>query len=329
MLAYLTEKFRNIKTYFADQDTQQKINIITTVASEGFKVVMATLLAIFIPQECVNPETKVKRVCTFSDNFSDLSHYNSFVIAFNFVTLGIFVGLYVIEIKRENWLIKHLQFDSNYSDNHLLTHKGEYPKIFKRLTDFNREYAMSYSILKYIFIINFIFSAILVLHFYYMDYRTVTTLLTNTALCWSKVMTGSNLANESYKNEKAISYYNTKFIYFNTIDDEYLKNIKITNIEEPKQNNQYIEVNNIENNQKNEVNNTDNNTDNNLENNKKNEVNNLQNDINNDYKTDFNENIIKDIKIEIDEDEHKIKVIYEDISSNNPSNSDLSSLTNE
>ena len=108
-----------------------------------------------------------------------------------------------------------------------------------------------------------------------------------------------------------------KFIYFNTIDDEYVKHIEITNIEEPKENNQYIEVN-IDNITKNEVNKIDNN---------------IENEVNNDYKTDFNENIIKDIKIEIDkvenENEHKIKVIYEDISSNNQSNSDLSSLTNE
>lgn len=318
MLDYLSSKFNSIKTYFSDQDTQQKINIITTVASEGFKVVMATLLAIFIPQECTITENGVteKRVCTFSDNFSDLTHYNSFVIAFNFITLAAFIGLYVVEIKREDWLIKHLEFNNNYSDNHLTTHKNEYPEIFNRLTHYNKRYAKTYSVLKYIFIINFIFSAILVLHFYYMDYRTVTTLLTNVALCWSKVMTGSSLADNSYKNEMAISYYNTKFVYFNTIDSEYIKK-NTNNIEESK----------INEDSSNNIINQD------IKNNVNNDVNdNVNDDVKSEVSSIELKEILKEeikIVIEDDREEEKIKVIYEDISSNNPSNSDLSSIVSE
>jgi len=138
-----------------------------------------------------------------------------------------------------------------------------------------------------------------------MDYRTVTTLLTNVALCWSKVMTGSSLAENSYKNEMAISYYNTKFVYFNTIDSEYLKK-NTNNIEEP---------NNIIN---------------------EDIKNNVNNDENDNLKSELSsievKEIVKDeINIVIDDDreDEKIKVIYEDISSNNPSNSDLSSIVSE
>ena len=58
---------------------------------------MASLLSIFIPQKCVI--NGVSRTCTFSDNFADLTHYNTFVVIFNFITLGVFVGLYYVEIK--------------------------------------------------------------------------------------------------------------------------------------------------------------------------------------------------------------------------------------
>ena len=92
------------------------------------------------------------------------------------------------------------------------------------------------TLVKYFFIANFIVSAVLVLHFYYLDYRTVTTLLTNVALCWTKVMTGTNLAKESLENEKAISYYNTKFVFFNNIDTEYKKTEVINLIEENPEN---------------------------------------------------------------------------------------------
>ena len=218
---YLSNKYNSLMAYMSLQDTQQKINIASITLSESFKILMATLLSIFIPQECVIDG--VVRTCTFSDNFADLTHFNIFVVVFNFITLGTFVGLYYVEIKREDWMIKHLEFDNNFSDNNLQTLKPTYPKIFERLTHYNKIYYKYYSILKYFFIVNFIISAVLVLHFYYLDYRTATTLLTNVALCWTKVMTGTNLAKESLDNEKAISYYNTKFVFFNNIDTDYKK----------------------------------------------------------------------------------------------------------
>jgi hypothetical protein len=219
---FFSNKYNSFISYLSLQDTQQKINIASITVSEGFKVLMASLLSIFIPQKCVI--NGVSRTCTFSDNFADLTHYNTFVVIFNFITLGVFVGLYYVEIKREDWMIKHLEFDNNYSDNNLQTLKTSYPKIFVRLTHYNKQYYKYYSILKYIFLINFIVSAVLVIHFYYLDYRTITTLLTNTILCWSKVMVGNNIAYESLTDEKAISYYNTKFVYFNNIDTDYKKN---------------------------------------------------------------------------------------------------------
>ncbi len=227
---YLSNKYNSLMAYMSLQDTQQTLNIVSITVSESFKILMATLLSIFIPQKCVI--NGVSRTCTFSDNFADLTHYNTFVVVFNFITLGIFVGLYYVEIKREDWMIKHLEFDNNFSDNNLQTLKPSYPKIFSRLTHYNKIYYKYYSILKYFFIANFIVSAVLVLHFYYLDYRTATTLLTNVALCWTKVMTGTNLAKESLENEKAISYYNTKFVFFNNIDSEYKKTEVIDLIED-------------------------------------------------------------------------------------------------
>ena len=230
---YLSNKYNSLMVYISLQDTQQKINIVTITVSESFKILMATLLSIFIPQECVIDG--VSRTCTFSDNFANLTSFNTFVVVFNFITLGTFVGLYYVEIKREDWMIKHLEFDNNFSDNNLQTLKPTYPKIFERLTYYNKIYYKYYSILKYFFIVNFIVSAVLVLHFYYLDYRTATTLLTNVALCWTKVMAGTNLAKESLDNEKAISYYNTKFVFFNSIDTDYKKTQVIELIEDKKE----------------------------------------------------------------------------------------------
>jgi hypothetical protein len=55
-------------------------------------------------------------------------------------------------------------------------------------------------------------------------------------------MTGTNLAKESLENEKAISYYNTKFVFFNNIDTDYKKTELI---EDKKDNDVNIEIKEI------------------------------------------------------------------------------------
>jgi hypothetical protein len=76
---------------------------------------------------------------------------------------------------------------------------------------------------------NFIFSAILVLHFWYLDYRTVTTLLTNTMLVAGKISKSLAVSKESFQNGIATSNYSTKFIRFNRVDRKYRDKLDIAN----------------------------------------------------------------------------------------------------
>ncbi len=198
------------------QDLEQIYNMVSNLSSEFFKVVMACLLAIFVPQSCNG------KVCTFEDNFSNLSIYNKFVIAYNFFTLGYFLYLYYIEVLREQWFITHFDYNPKESEYHLHVYKTKYSNLFVRLQEKNKHYMNTYSILKYLYISNFIFSSVLVLHFYYLDYRTVTTLVTNVILCWSKVMKGYTLAKKSFDEEIAISYYNIIHLSFNDLDEDYM-----------------------------------------------------------------------------------------------------------
>lgn len=209
------------------QDFSQKVNMISNLAGEFFKVIMACLLAIFVPQSC-NGE-----VCSFDQNFSELNIYNAFVLAFNFLTLGSFLYTYSVEVKRENWIINHLDYDENQSEYNIHNFKESHKKITTRLGEINLKYHKVYKILQYFYVCNFIFSAVLVFHFYYLDYRTITTLLTNIILCWSKISKGLELAEKSVKSEIALSYYNFVNISFNTIDSDYLNktNTEITNQE--------------------------------------------------------------------------------------------------
>lgn len=198
-----------------DQDTQQTINTTLTFSSESFKIIMATLLSIFVPQSCND------HLCTMEENFTNLIPYNKFVIAFNFTTLFYFIVLYYYELKREHWMIKHLEYDKTKNEYNLHNYKDTYPKIIGELEIYNKKYAGIYYYLTYIYVSNIIFSAILLFYYYYLDYRTATTFITNVILCWTKVMKGYSLSVQSRDENIAISYYNIKYISFNEIDPDH------------------------------------------------------------------------------------------------------------
>ncbi len=213
-------KSKKALSELSTQDMEQVYNMVSNLSSEFFKVVMACLLAIFVPQSCNGD------VCTFEDNFSNLTIFNKFVIAYNFFTLGYFLYLYWIEVSREQWFITHFDYNPKESEYHLHVYKEQYPDLFTRMQQKNKHYMSTYKILKYLYVSNFIVSSVLVLHFYYLDYRTITTLITNVILCWSKVMKGYTLASKSYEENIAISYYNILNLSFNMIDEDYMiKNV--------------------------------------------------------------------------------------------------------
>jgi len=213
--------YNYIVSKYKDQDNQQTITMVLTFSSESFKVIMATLLAIFVPQSCNG------HLCSMNENFTDLIPYNKFVIAFNFGTLFYFILLYYYEIKREHWMIKHLEYDKNENEYNLQKFESTYPDIIAKLKVYNKNYSLIYYYLTYIYISNIAFSSILLFYYYYLDYRTATTFITNVILCWTKVMKGYALSVQSRDENIAISYYNIKYISFNSIDPDYLISNKI------------------------------------------------------------------------------------------------------
>jgi hypothetical protein len=224
---------KKVSDYFGNQDRQQKINTIGNVIGESFKILMASLLVVFVPQKCYdNYETKEgPHVCTFNENFQDLTDFNMVVLCYNFITLSSFIYLYYVEIRREKWMIDHLEYDDKEDEHHLITHQEKYPKIINRMMEHNIKYAKTYKVVKYLYVSNFIVSSVLIIDHYYMDYRTITTLLTNLALCIGKVFKGSELATRSLQNKQGLSYYNIRNISFNTIDPDYIKRTSLKSIE--------------------------------------------------------------------------------------------------
>lgn len=197
------------------QDLRQTLTMVFNFLLDSFRVAMASFLAVFVPQDCAG------NVCSMTENFSNIIDYNAFVLAMNFFTFLCFGLLYRIEICRERYLITHLERDDTKSDLHVQVLTNTYPEIGLTLTKLNRQYYYAYCLIALVYALNFLFSAVLVLYFYYLDYRSATTLFTNALLCVSKIYKGYMTASESYKRNLALSFFNVQNLAFNEIDPSY------------------------------------------------------------------------------------------------------------
>ena len=94
---------QTIKNTLNDQDFNQKMNTAITVCIELYKVMVSSLLILFVPQKCDD------HVCSYSENLEVDNQLYTGGLVINFITLFVFVMLYAVEIKRENKLITYLE----------------------------------------------------------------------------------------------------------------------------------------------------------------------------------------------------------------------------
>ena len=199
------------------EDTQQKLSFYSQVLGECFKVFMACLLAIFVPQNCEG------HVCSLEENLSDLTHFNAFVLAWNFLTLALFMFVYYNDTCNETWLINSFDQKRDKPDNNLDTELNIYPKLREDLVYRTTKVYRSYLVSTIVFAINTIVSGVLVFYFYYYDFKTVTVLLTNVSLQITKMINGLTVSKRGLDEKLAISLYAKEPVLYNVIDKDYIK----------------------------------------------------------------------------------------------------------
>jgi hypothetical protein len=230
-------------------DAQQKVKTLWLFFLEFFKVIIATLPSIFVPQSCNG------QICELNENFEDLSDYNKFVIVFNFITLISFVLSYIYEYRREKFCIKYLDIDYEIKKTNLNEEIEKYPEIKNKMYKINKKYKYISLFLIGINFLNLLFSAILVFGMYYLDNKTISVFLTNTVLIGGKLYSMYNTSYYSVYEELCYSAYMTNPICYNTIDTLFKKKeeneTQIEQIEINIENENEIEINienqNIEN----------------------------------------------------------------------------------
>ena len=191
------------------ENTSQRLKSVSIFIFIGFKTIMASMLVLFVYQDCTKNE------CTLTDNLTSLTTLNQAALAFNFITLLSFIYLFGVELYRENYMIKYLDIRHNLPDDNLVTEIIQYPEIGDKLHLLNRHY---YKCAICIIIINGINVALstAVLTEYYGGINTIIGLCTNTLLIGDKLQYCIMISKQSL--QFACSAYMKEPAIFNTID---------------------------------------------------------------------------------------------------------------
>ena len=209
-----------IQAKFADQDFNQRLGVSTGVAIELYKVLSSSLLILFVPQNCNG------QACTLSDNMVATNGFYHFALAFNFFTLASFLVLYRIEVIRENRLIKYLDVNAELpNDNEQVEQRLQILPSDKRdkIISIDKYYqAMGYASI-IIFIMNLVFSSVVV-NEYYLGNQTTTTMITNTLVMVSKLASVYAVANTD-KNVFYSAYLKAN-VQYNDVDNDIVKTIE-------------------------------------------------------------------------------------------------------
>ena len=195
-----------------NQDFMQRVSMTTNVIIEFYRMLVSTMLILFVPQNCYG------HLCSFKENLVWQDHMYNTSLTFNFITLFAFVALYGVEIVRENRMISYLEVNPEIPrDNKSITRNLEnLPATYRGQIysiDFiyqNTSYACIFA-----FIINTILSGVTIYKYNYGN-QTTTTFITNILFMTTKVYSTYYVAN----TDKSIFYsaYIHDRVQYNDID---------------------------------------------------------------------------------------------------------------
>jgi hypothetical protein len=197
-----------------NQDFMQKIGILPTVLVELYKVLVSTLLILFVPQKCGD------HVCSINENFVTENHLYTSGLTINFITLFSFLIFYCVEVKRENRLITYLEVNptiptDNESVGKALTFLPNDKK--DNIISVDKKYQIMGGLSLILFMLNSIISGVVVYE-YYLDNQTTSTFITNILFMTTKLGDIYSIAN----TEQNIFYsaYLKNKLQYNDVDPD-------------------------------------------------------------------------------------------------------------
>ena len=162
------------------QNNRERGEYLLTLLTQSFRVLMGSMLTVFVHQSCGKEEPICDRLHIFENG-----HKYSVII--NFISLVNFIILYMSEAQRQNYLINRFDVDKSVSDDNLknaLKFRPDINKELKRLNNRHMSVVISNVI---IYIINVCVSSYVIIKYYYGGTKTLTGILTNILLVSSKL----------------------------------------------------------------------------------------------------------------------------------------------
>lgn len=207
------------------QDRQQKLLVAIFISLDIYRIIVGCFYSIFVPQLCTDKQTLAEHACTLKDNITDLTDYNTAVIAVNALTAASMLAAFIIELRRELWMIKHLEVDSKKPDDNLVHEIETYEKMKRSFMKKNLHYTISFSVAGGLAILNAVMSAVLMGQ-YFDGLKTVTTFATNSLLIGMRSAKSLQIAHKCKTEMKALSAYLGEQTTYNTIDPDYRQEAK-------------------------------------------------------------------------------------------------------
>ena len=210
-----------------DIDFIQRLKVTGIFCLQIYKILTGTLLTIFVPQSCeyLSLETNKteNNVCTLTENLENSDNYHKKTLYWNIVTMILFLGYYIIELKRENWAIEYLDIDNDKPDNSLKEIIKKEPKLDKEMDKLNIYYYYFLCSTMFAYFINIL----LMIKILYSDYHsssTISCFMSFVLLVLMKLYNSFIVARQSIKNDKMMSAYMSEFVSYNVLDKDYKNN---------------------------------------------------------------------------------------------------------
>ena len=193
-----------------DLDAKQRIKILFLFVFQAYKIIMGSFLVLFVPQQCGDHD------CTLYELSNSYLGYNQLCVIWNVFTLLSFLYLYLVELRRENWMITYLDNNGEFMSATLDPIDNEYET--DEMTKWNSSY-INAVVLTIVMVSFNIFLSGMSIHDHYKDVSTVTSFSSFVLLISSKLYNSYNVANESHNEMRALSAYMTSPLIFNVLDE--------------------------------------------------------------------------------------------------------------
>ena len=210
-----------------DIDFIQRVKVTGIFCLQIYKILTGTLLTIFVPQSCETLSLETNKtensVCTLTQNYENNDLYHKKTLYWNIMTMMLFLGYYIIELKRENWAIEYLDIDNDKPDNSLKEIIKKEPKLDKEMDRLNLYYYYLLCSTMFAYSIN-IGLMIKILYSDYHSSSTISCFMSFVLLVLMKLYNSFIVARQSIKNDKMMSAYMSEFVSYNVLDKDYKNN---------------------------------------------------------------------------------------------------------